>query len=465
MQPCVGFRHFKAGISSLKQVTGRDHRNVQRYIVSIITDTVPKEFTLCIRALADFHYLAQSHTIDSRTLSKISHALDLFHENKQAILDIGARVGKGSKSLDNFFIPKLEFLHSVIPSICWSGAPIQWSADPTERAHIDVVKIPAENTNNGQYGPQICCHLNRDERRRLFDLATAIREAGNDLGSIVYNLAGGDNRDLDEELSTDWVSELDTATRVCRPSQKRVDLFADAYALATHSASDGMTGALSLAPRSFSTSWATFNLNQKPDIPDISIDSLAEMYGLLDLCPALLNLFSERFGNPSVHHIGGRRRTHADAQLPFTNVMVWFSFCMQTRSMDNGLVTDPRRLTAMLPSNEWPLGCYDTALLVEDSSTLTASLDIGLEGMFFRLSLSLHLLIISRVYRCTDPADLPPDLGLRGPPHPRLPALRPTVRYCPSANHHSSHSCRHPRSYHRAIHHEACTPHRQVTYW
>jgi hypothetical protein len=54
LQPCVGFRHFKAGISSLKQVTGRDHRNVQRYIIPIIADTVTKEFVLCIRALADF---------------------------------------------------------------------------------------------------------------------------------------------------------------------------------------------------------------------------------------------------------------------------------------------------------------------------------------------------------------------------------------------------------------------------
>ena len=61
LQPCVGFRHFKAGISSLKQVTGQDHHDVQRYIIPIIADAIPKEFTLCIRALADFRYLAQAH--------------------------------------------------------------------------------------------------------------------------------------------------------------------------------------------------------------------------------------------------------------------------------------------------------------------------------------------------------------------------------------------------------------------
>ena len=149
LQPCVGFRHFKAGISLLKQVTGRDHRNVQRYIIAIIADAVPKKFILCIRALCDFRYLAQSRTIDTRTLTEISNALTLFHQNKQAILDAGARVGKGNKQLGHFFIPKLELLHNVVTSTCWSGPPIQWSADPTKRAHIDAIKVPSENTNNG----------------------------------------------------------------------------------------------------------------------------------------------------------------------------------------------------------------------------------------------------------------------------------------------------------------------------
>ena len=123
LQPCVGFRHFKAGISSLKQVTGRDHRNVQRYIIPIIADAVPKKVILCIRALSDFRYLAQSRSINDHTLTQISNALDLFHQNKHAILDAKARVGKGNKPLDHFFIPKLELLHNIITSIRWSGVP------------------------------------------------------------------------------------------------------------------------------------------------------------------------------------------------------------------------------------------------------------------------------------------------------------------------------------------------------
>ena len=386
LQPCVGFRHFKAGISSLKQVTGQDHRNVQRYIIPIIADTVPKEFLLCIRALSDFCYLAQSRSIDSHTLTRISNALDCFHKHKQAILDAGARTGKGNKPIDNFFIPKIELLHSVTSSICWSGVPLQWSADPTERAHIDVVKTPSENTNNGQYGPQICRFLDRDERRRLFDLATAIHETGSDLESVLYPSVGGqgdgDDEDPDEELNANWVAELDTAATY-GPSRMAVNLFESADALAVRSASEQPASAL-WPLRTFSTSLVAFNLNRKPDIPRVSIDTLAEMYNLPDLRPALLDFFFERVQNPTFHRIGGRRRNRANIQLPFDDVMVWCSLRVQTRSLDDGSVNDPRRLNAMLPTNLWPLGRYDTALFVEDSTNPTVSPDVGLAGKAFR---------------------------------------------------------------------------------
>lgn len=40
-------------------------------------------------------------------------------------------------------------------------------------------------------------------------------------------------------------------------------------------------------------------------------------------------------------------------QLPFDHVMVWFSLRIQTRSTDNGSVSNPRRLNATPPSDLW----------------------------------------------------------------------------------------------------------------
>lgn len=383
LEPCVGYRHFKTGFSSLKQVTGRDHRNVQRYIIPIIADAVPREFLLCIRGLMDFRYLAQARTISNHTLTEISNALALFHQNKQAILDAGARVGKGNNPIDNFFIPKLEFFHSVVESICWSGAPIQWSADSTERAHIDVVKVPSKNTNNGQYGPHICSYLDRDEKMRLFDLATSICEAGGDLGSILYGPAGddgeGNDDELDIELNADWIAGLETVSTLCGPSRKKVDLFATAGALVTHIASQGTSG-IPQPLRTFSTSRAAFNLSRKPDIPRISIDALAVLCNLPDLRPALLDFFSKSSNNNHIHSIGGRRRSHPNTQLPFSEVAVWYSFRMQTYTAGDGSVTDPRRVSALPPCESWPLGRYNTALFVHDSANPSDSPGVGLNG-------------------------------------------------------------------------------------
>ena len=307
LQPLVGFRHFKTGISSLKQVTGRDNQNVQRYIVAIIANAVPKEFVLCIRALSDFRYLAQSRSIDSHTVTEISNALAVFHQHKKAILDAGARVGKGNKALDHFFIPKLEFFHSVAESICWSGAPIQWSADPTERTHIDVIKTTSENTNNGQYGPQICRHLDRNEKQRLFDLATAIQGAGEDLESILYGAAvdqGDGGEEPDDELNVGWIADLGTVATACGPSRKQVDLFAAASILVAHAGSEEPTS-IPRPLRTFTTSRAAFNVNRKPDISHISINALAQIYSLPDLRPALLDFFFQHLNNPSFHNISG----------------------------------------------------------------------------------------------------------------------------------------------------------------
>jgi hypothetical protein len=47
----VGFRHFREGISKLKQVTGREQRDIERYIIGVIAGVVAKDFVIAIRAL------------------------------------------------------------------------------------------------------------------------------------------------------------------------------------------------------------------------------------------------------------------------------------------------------------------------------------------------------------------------------------------------------------------------------
>ncbi|KAH7904468.1 hypothetical protein BJ138DRAFT_1119390 [Hygrophoropsis aurantiaca] len=163
LQPMVGYRHFKEGISTLKQVTGRTQRDVQRYLIGIIAGRAPRDVVIAIRALIEFRYIAQAPEIDDDDCNKILAALQVFHDHKAAIIKAGGR--RGAKNLiDHWYIPKLELLQHVVRSIRQSGVPAQWSADATEHAHIIVIKNPARSTNNNDYDPQICCFLDRTDR-------------------------------------------------------------------------------------------------------------------------------------------------------------------------------------------------------------------------------------------------------------------------------------------------------------
>jgi hypothetical protein len=73
----------------------------------------------------DFHYLVQLTWIDDHDLEHISTALAEFHANKQAISDAGFHQGKGSKNINNWYIPKLELIQSIAPSICNTGVSLQ----------------------------------------------------------------------------------------------------------------------------------------------------------------------------------------------------------------------------------------------------------------------------------------------------------------------------------------------------
>ena len=168
IQTLVGYWAFNKGILKLKQVTSRDHHAVQRYIIAAMAGSVSREFLKAIRALLDFRYLAQAPLFTTQSIERVASALQEFHDHKDSILKQGVR--------DNWKIPKLELLQSVVPSIRQSGAVIQWPADITEHAHVDEIKVPARASNNQNYYSQISRHLDRLDKCSRFDLATYIEE-------------------------------------------------------------------------------------------------------------------------------------------------------------------------------------------------------------------------------------------------------------------------------------------------
>jgi len=208
LQPTAGFRHFKGGISKLKQVTGRVHCDVQHYIVGIIAGAAPCEILCAICALMDFRYQVQSYLIDNDDLQQISAALDEFHRHKQAVLNFGARWGKGSRIIDNWYIPKLELMQSFVPSIRNVGVAIQWTTDVTEHAHVTEIKTPAEASNNHNYDPQICWYLDRSEKCRMFELTMSLTESNAASHGIMQGGLTAEESDLDGDEDTTCIKGL-----------------------------------------------------------------------------------------------------------------------------------------------------------------------------------------------------------------------------------------------------------------
>jgi hypothetical protein len=375
IQPITGFKHFKDGVSTLKQVTGRTHRELERYIVCVIAGKAPPLFVIAIRALMDFRYLAQSRRLNDNQLTLIAASLQLFHSHKQSILDAGARVGKGNKTIDHFQIPKLELMHSVVPSVAACGAVMQWSADVTEHAHITEIKVPGRSGNNQSYSPQICRWLDRSEKHSNFALALSIREQQVQAHNTSTPELQDDDSDDDSNVAADGENDQPNLPGW---DASQPDLFARAARLSAN-----ITPSTPIPLRTFCTETTAFQLNFHPCLPCITVDKVAVMFKLPDLRPALADYIqrSRDLRSPTFK-IGQRRTSPSHAMLPFTHLQVWYSVRLQMRSSDATGLTDPQRVRAMPAADNWPFGRYDTVLLLNGTA-----LGPGLGGNFSLLAL------------------------------------------------------------------------------
>ena len=371
LQPHIGLRHFKEGISTLKQVTGREHRDIQRYIIGVIAGAVPKNFLAAIRALMDFRYECQAREIDEDGCDRILTALHEFHAHKASIMEAGVRVGKGKKPIDNWHIPKLEFLQSVVPNIRANGAPIQWSADVTEHAHITEIKDPARSSNNQDYESQICRCLDRTDKCRRFDLATSVRDAGVEFrrdGEAWSDAVNADDEDsnIDNQYITSTstlLSHIRPISNVSGPLRVADDYFCKAASL--------LAGADPNAPcpfRTFTNAHTAFHLTRDPTFKQMTVDEVAEKFDLLDLRPSLADYLQRAADKPAIHVVGGRRRAVSGCALPFEMLQVWSSVRIQSKAYHNrNEVLPPQSLSAAPNSESWPLGRYDGVVVNIDS--------------------------------------------------------------------------------------------------
>ncbi|KAF9231430.1 hypothetical protein BU15DRAFT_56127 [Melanogaster broomeanus] len=373
LQPVVGQRHFKTGVSKLKQVTGRAQRDMQKYIVALIAGAngPSPAFIRAIRTLMDFRYLSQAPVLTDTICQKITEVLQEFHDNKHAIISSGGRCGKKTNVLENWYIPKLELMQSVVLSISNVGSLLQWSADTTEHAHITLIKDPGEATNNHNYDPQICRFLDRAEKCRLFDDAVRLSLTASEAShtrdhsedNVDVNIDNDNDNDNNGFVELPEIHPASVLSDLWGSARQPTNFFEKAHELVQH----GSTGAG--PPRTLISGSVAIHLNYDPSVRRISVDDAAEKFSLPDLRGALADYFYNEGATGHFHTLSQQRRDPADARLPFEDMQLWYKVRIQQKVFNDPSAVRPAlSINAMPPGGNWKYGRYDAAIFAVDNS-------------------------------------------------------------------------------------------------
>ncbi|KAG0695794.1 hypothetical protein DFH29DRAFT_879790 [Suillus ampliporus] len=315
LQPITGYHHFAGGILKLKQVTGRVHHDIQHYIVSLIS------------GVARLRYVPSWMS--------------------------GARMGV-KKPINNWFIPKLELLQSITSSMRKVGALIQWSMDATEHAHVSEIKDPARCTNDNNYDPQICHHLDCEEKLRHFTIATTLKShpKSHDLDCSPIDIPKEDEGEEDDIDYDEWEpSDLWTALlEEMNHTRITTNYFRKAKQFATLSRRE-----LAYPPQMFIGGTTAIHLNYDPSHGRVKVEDISIDYNILDLHVVLSDFLQhDARARGVVHEVASRRRPLIDCPpiLPFDRIQVWHSTIHASPS-------DPG----------WPKGQQDFVLVNVDRAT------------------------------------------------------------------------------------------------
>ncbi len=374
LQKHINIRSFPAGFSRFQQHTGREERELQRSFVGIIAGhpRISENIMKAFRSLLDYIYIAQYDSQSTATLQLLRDNIRKFHRNKGYLSCAGIR--DGSRMKGSFKIPKLELLHNPPRQIPHLGSAPQFSADYTERLHIDNAKIPYKQTNRRDHDEQICRWLDRRDKMNLFssfidwekcgdatdeeDIDGAARAVGDDdsnyrSDSDSYSENGEIDNDSDT-ASTDSPSTPDPSSLVAQQVRLRQlhrfqALILESGKYIPKPAKDKFAD---LKPNSARTviknDTTVFALTARITHRKKSIADVSRIYRL----PGLLDAILSFYGCQEVF------------RLPFNVLDCWDRVRMQLRMFqDHNVAAPPSTVTAIPPSDKLLFGLCNFVLV------------------------------------------------------------------------------------------------------
>lgn len=187
-----GLRHFKNGISFVSQWTGREHKEMQCVLVSLLHGAVqPAVLRTAVVVIVLIYYSQlQEHT--SESLAALQAALDAFHDNKGIFVREGIR--------DHFNIPKIHQMLHYIDAIESRGSADGYNSESPERLHIDFAKDAYRASNKREYVRQMTVWLGRQEAIAQFTAYLSWMSKP-DLDAVEPDPDGNVEDNIDEDIA------------------------------------------------------------------------------------------------------------------------------------------------------------------------------------------------------------------------------------------------------------------------
>jgi hypothetical protein len=106
----TGHRNFPSGISHLKQVSGREFKDLASQIAPIIASHPKAEPRVkkSVRSFLDFSFLVQFPMHSSTSLTALNLSLDVYYSNREVFIINGSRPN-GNPDQENHNIPKHHY--------------------------------------------------------------------------------------------------------------------------------------------------------------------------------------------------------------------------------------------------------------------------------------------------------------------------------------------------------------------
>jgi hypothetical protein len=166
MPNAEGMRHFKQGVSSVKQWTGRESKEVEKQLLPIIASLDAKgwdqDFVKLARALLDFIYRAQASRMTEDDVVRLERTLVEIHEHKGVLRRMKVFLSDSRYNK----IAKLHLLSHWPNDTRQMGTADGFSTESPEHMHIQS-KRAWRASNKVRPTPQMIKFLQRYEALRI----------------------------------------------------------------------------------------------------------------------------------------------------------------------------------------------------------------------------------------------------------------------------------------------------------